>query len=273
MVDVGSIISQGFRRTFKRNGLISVGLMALFSILGTVAAQSVQRALNPVTQSSFGTLMNVSAYPLALNMPTSAAAVFYTVTTIASAVAAIGIIRTLVSDETEKLPVENFTRNLPLALLNLIGGWIVFIVVLGLGAGIPVLPGAVLYLVGFPTAGTVVGVLGGIVSVPIFLYLVTALFFWNFEIIVEDANFVEAMKKSWAQTQDHRLKLFAAGAIIFVISLAVGFATGILGFIGILAGVQAPIRVISTVPEAFMTIVSLAAASEAFNQVRENTEN
>lgn len=266
MVDVGDIISTGFNRTFKRNALVLVGLTFLINVFSSVIGQSFMSRV--ISSLSSLPATNTSQQVLALNIPVAVSGPLYLVALIASAVVGIGTIRTLVSSETEKLPREYFTEDLLMTLLNLLGGGIVFAVVLGLAYGLPVLPGYAAYLAGIQLPAVILMILGGLASLVIGTYVFTSLFFWNFYVIVDRQNLIDAMRSSWNDTEGDRLELFGAGAIVGIVTV---FTAGLLGFIlgiiGVLTGTLAATTIINMLPQALVSVFTLAAAAEAYRQI------
>ncbi|MFB6100645.1 MAG: hypothetical protein ABEK16_05215 [Candidatus Nanohalobium sp.] len=267
-VDIGEIVSTGFKRTFKRNGLILVGLMLAVSLFNTVASQSLFSQI-PSLMTSTGTQM-AQAYPLAVGMPVPLALVLQLAGVIASTVIGIGAVRTLVSSETSNLPKSNFTENILMPFLHLLVGGIVYAILVFAALTIPAAPGYILALAGVNTIGIILAVLGGVVGIGLMLFLMTALFYWNFFVIVEDQNFVNALQSSWEATEDRRIKLFVAGFLVVLISLIVGLAFGIpASIISLVTGSTALGTVINMTPSAFTGIFTVAAASEAYRQITE----
>jgi hypothetical protein len=267
-VDIGEIVSTGFKRTFKRNGLILAGLMLAVSLFNMVASQSLFSQM-PSLMTSTGTQM-AQAYPLAIGMPVPLALVLQLAGVIASTVLGIGAVRTLVSSETSNLPKSNFTENLLMPFLNLLVGGIVYTIIIFAALAVPAAPGYILVLAGVETIGIVLAVLGGIAGIGLTLFLMTALFYWNIFVIVEDQNFVSALQSSWEATEDKRIKLFIAGFLIVLISLILGFAVGLpAGFISLLTGIRLIPVIMNLVVSAFTGIFGIAAAAEAYRQITE----
>ena len=127
--------------------------------------------------------MLLKTIPLALGLSTVSSGVLLFATMIVSTVVGIGVLRTFVSDETERVPLENFTRNVVMALLNLLLGGIAYAIILVAGFMAFIIPG---------------------------FFLLVSLYFWNVFVIVEDQNFVEAFKSSWNLTQGNRLELLGS---------------------------------------------------------------
>jgi uncharacterized membrane protein YedE/YeeE len=265
MVDIGDIISTGFKRTFKRNGLMLAGLMFLINIYSTFSSQTfLIKAITGASTVPAGT----TQYPLAANLPILGGAVLYAGAIILSIVVSIGTIRTLVSSETETLPRENFTENILKPFLNLIAGGIIFGLAIGIAYAGPAVPGYALYLAGIQLPAVILLMVGVLAGLAIGTYVLTSLFFYNFFIIVEGQNFIESFRSSWEKTEGDRLSLFAAGFIASVITGVIAMVIGgVLGIIGAVTGTMAATTIVNLIPQAFVSIFTLAAAAEAYRQI------
>lgn len=236
-LDIGEVIEEGVERVIAKSGLKYVGLSLLASLITAVASGSLATAVGDSA---------MQAQPaLALGLPAPVAGLLAIAGGIFSAILGIAGTRLFVSDETESIPREFFTRNLGWALLNLIVGGIIFVVAVGVGSIFFLIPG---------------------------LFLLVSLYFWNIFVVVEDENFVEAFSSSWELTSDYRLKLFGLGIIVVVAVGIVNFLIGlILGAISLagIPGITAITTILRLIPQAFTTAFSLAASAEAYNQLRE----
>jgi uncharacterized membrane protein YedE/YeeE len=264
-VDIGDIVSTGFSRTFKRNGLILVGLTFLVNLYSTFSSQSfITRAMMEFSSMPVKT----SQTTLALNLPVFAGGMLYAGAIVISIILSIGTIRTLVSSETGKVPRENFTENILKPFLNLITGAIVFGLAIGIAYAGPALPGYALLLAGIQMPAILLVIVGLLAGLVIGTYVLTSVFFYNYFIIVDDQNFIKAFKSSWNKTEGNRMTLFAAGTIVAVITMATAGLIGfIFGLIGSLTRTVALTTVINLIPQAFVSVFTLAAASEAYRQI------
>lgn len=202
-VDIEAAIREGIDRTLARNGLVVAGLLFVISLLNGLLAASFVRRLAPVGMpGGFGGPTAVGSMPNAPSLGLSApiAGVLFIALALATLVVTVGAIRTFVTDETERLPTDHFTRNIVLAALNLIVGSIVFGIVVGIGFVLLVVPG---------------------------FFLLVSLFFWNVYVIVEDRNFIDGLQESWALTRGHRWRLFGLGIAVALITAVVNIAFGI----------------------------------------------
>ncbi|WP_331235849.1 hypothetical protein [Natronorarus salvus] len=188
--DIVGTLTQGVSRTTARNGALFVGL---FFLVGTVDAVLFG---GPTGGQVDGTTL--------VDLSPGVAVLASLLLTVATVVLYVGAIRTFVTDETEEVPTNVFTRNLPLALINFLIAGIVFAIVVGIGFLLLVIPG---------------------------LFLLTALFFFDVYVLVEDDDFLASLQNSWALTGGHRLRLFALGVLYFVIVGALGIAFGVPGLV------------------------------------------
>ena len=108
-----------------------------------------------------------------------------------SVVAMAAALRTFVTEETGTIAGEYLTRNLGWMLLNLIVGYVVFVIALWVGFLLLFVPG---------------------------LFLLVSLYFWFVLVVVEDQNFVEAFQNSWALVKGSRWKLLGLGIIVMVVA-------------------------------------------------------
>ncbi len=195
-LEVVGTLSQGVSRTTARNGALFAGLFFLVGVLNAV-----------LLGGTTGGQLN--ATPL-VDLSPGAALLISLLLGLANVVVYVGAIRTFVSDETEAIPDGVFTRNLPLALIHLVIGGILFGIAVFVGFVFLIVPG---------------------------LFLLTALFFFDVYVLVEDENFLVGLQNSWNLTSGHRLRLFGLGVLYLVILLAIGIVFAVPGlFLGPLLG-------------------------------------
>lgn len=229
-VSVSSILKEAANRSVKRNGLILMGLFFVLSMLsgflgaGVVRYTTNQQLISVVTQTN----------PVFV-LPPLVAGLLSLVIGLASLIVSIAAIRVFVSDETERLPREYFTRNMGWVMLNLIVGAVVFGIVVTLGFIALIIPG---------------------------IFLLVTLTFWSIYVVVADQNFIEGFRSSWDLTRGHRLKLLLLGIAVSLISVIINAVFGV-GFIaGSLTGL-----VLSQVGTAIVTVFLTAALAVAYNDL------
>lgn len=231
-IDIGRLVMDGFERTIARNGLLFAAIFYALSLVSGVLSADLTREL--------GTTGPTMSPAPTLGLSPLIAGLLVIVLGIVSAVVTVGAIRTFVTEETETIPTEHFTRNIVLTLVNLLVGGILFGLAVGIGFVFLIVPG---------------------------LFLLVSLFFWNYYVIVDDENFVEGFQRSWAATSGNRLKLFGLGVVVVVIGLVVNLVSAIPGIV--LPGVAAFLvtHLGSTVTQVF----GIATGARAFVQLT-NTE-
>ena len=228
-VNVTAILKEAASRSVKRNGLILMGLLFALSIvsglLGAGLAQSVDQQFVPVEAQTTALVV----------LPPLVAGLLSLVIGLATLVVSIAAIRVFVSDETQRLPREYFTRRMGWAGLNFIVGGIVFGIAVALGFVALIIPG---------------------------IFLLVALAFWTVFVAVEDQNFIESFRSSWGLTRGHRLKLLMLGIVVVLVSAIVGSLSGIatvgsesVGFVLVQAG------------SALMGVFSTAVLAAAYTEI------
>jgi hypothetical protein len=194
-LDIGGLLREGFERTTARNGLILVAITYALGIPGAVISGSINQqfeaAAGPGAGSAGATMPEL---PLGLIVLTSL------VVGLLSVIVTVGAVRTFATDDTETLPIDRFTDNLGWVLLNMIVGGIVFGVLVGIGFVLFIIPG---------------------------LFLLVALFFWQYYVILEGDSFVDGFQSSWEATSGQRFQLFGLGVVVVIISAVVGFVFGL----------------------------------------------
>lgn len=226
-LDLEGILKRGLRRSVSRNGLLLMG--ALFvsylaeELLGIGVARSAAGQQPPPADPGA-----VAPSPLAALLSLLLAVLGLLIT--------IASIRVFVSDETERLPREYFTRNAFRAAINFVVGAIVFGIIVALGFVALVLPG---------------------------IYLLVALGFWGAFVAVEDRNFVEGLRSSWRLTRGHRLEVFVLAVAGFLITVLISGVFGAGAVVGGFAEV-----VLAQAGAAVTAIVSTAIFAQTYVALR-----
>ncbi len=232
-LDVGEALRTGFNRTLKRNGFTLAAAYFLVGMANTALANTFVLGLS----RNYGLTMTGSP-GFTLPVSLGAASVLWLVTWIFSFIVGIAAIRTFVSSETRKVPKEFYTRNMGMAVLNLLLGSIVFGLIVGAGFLFFVIPG---------------------------IFLMVSLIFWNIYVIVEDQNFIEGLKNSWNLTKGNRLDVFLLGLAVIVVSLVVSFVFGLPKTMGI----NSIGAVIMQLGSAAVSVFATATLAAAYNQLTE----
>lgn len=195
-IAIGGLLKEGFERTVARNGLLFAAIFYVITVANGVISADVSRELGSGGATT-------SPAP-AVGLPLAVAGVLWLVLAVVSLVVTVAAMRTFVSEETERIPREYFTRNVVWAALNLIVGGVLFGIAVGIGLVFLIVPG---------------------------LFLLVSLFFWNYFVVVEDENFVEAFRSSWTTTEGHRLELFGLGVVVVIIGIVVTIVSAIPVFV------------------------------------------
>ena len=198
--NVGRALQEGIVRTVEPNGRLFVVVMTVTSAPNVLTYRSAVASVIPAPPDRriavFGPALPIS--PLVAG----AAIVFLY---IASFVVTAAALRTFVTDETGTILREYVTRNLGWFLVNYVVGYVVFLVAVWIGAILLVVPG---------------------------IFLLVSRYFWFVLVAVEDQNFVEAFRNSWALAKGNwwqlaglRLIVLVVGAILYGVLFALAFVT------------------------------------------------
>jgi hypothetical protein len=213
--------------------------------------------------------------PLALPISLTAAAALTLVLAVVSEAARIVAVRTLVSDETGRIPGAFVRRNIGLATINGLLGALVVGVLAGGGLFLALVIGTTLVSGGVPTFGgpfgaVVVGVLVGIGLLLLFalgVFLAVAFFFVRQEIAVEDENFVDAMADSWTLTGGDRVEVFVVALVVVALDVVASLPGFALAFLDPAVG-----ALVGIVLGAVATVFGIAVACRAYDQLRAERE-
>ena len=236
-VDIGQAIEEGGRRTIARNGLYFVAIVWVLGVLNALFANSIAGGM-------LGDLPGqppVGSVPMgpSLGLSPGVAGLLSLVISLVTVVVSAAAIRTFVTEDTETIPGDHFTRNLPWMLVNLIVGGIVFAIIVGIGFVLLVIPG---------------------------IFLLVSLFFWNLYVVVEDRNFVDGFQESWSLTSGNRIMLFVLGFVVLIILAVVNSVFGVAN--SVIPGVIG--LAIAQIGSAFASVFAIAAAARTFIQLTED---
>jgi hypothetical protein len=152
----------------------------------------------------------------------------------------IGAIRWFVGEAARPLAADLFTKRLGWTVLNLIAGTILYGLAVAVGLILLVLPG---------------------------IFLAVALFFFNYEVVVEGENAVDALVNSYSLTAGNRLQLLLLGVLFVALGLIVSLA----GSPTLVPGRLAPVVVGAGITAAF-GVYGIAVAADAYRQLVEAEE-
>lgn len=236
-VDIGAAIEDGLKRVWSKDAGILAGLFFVVGLLSQVGADTLLSGLEPMMSEPVGST------PMALGSSIGLGGFIGAVAAVASLALAAVAMRTLVSKAGESIPEEYYKRNMLYVVANMLVGGIVFGVAVMAGLFLLIIPG---------------------------LFILTALYFYTFEIAVNDKSFIEAMKTSWSLTEGNRLRLFALGAIVGIgsgaVSMLVTAPLTLLEFGGTMALLSITL---SNVVSSVVGVATLGIAAAAYNQLLE----
>ena len=233
--DIEGVLRQGISRTVARNGLLLAAVLFVVSAVNAIVGLGVSRWVADRGVLPMMPPFQAGVDAALFSVPPAVGGLVSLLASLVTLALTIGAIRTFVSDETDRLPRANFTEDLVWPGLNFIVGAIVFGVVVGIGFVLLVIPG---------------------------IFLLVTLVFWTVFVAVEDENFVDGMRSSWALTRGHRLRLFLLGVAVIIVEIVVSAVFGIGGLASGLVGV-----VFAQAGSALTTVFSLATLGAAYNQL------
>jgi len=243
-LDIPAALEDGFSRLLTRvAGLLLVAYLVV-GVISTVTAQTLSLAVMGALQSSLPsdaatppTTPGMGGNPLALDVGLPVAvALFLAQIVLAQAVGVVGI-RTFVSEARRSVPA-GVARNLPWVVLNALVAGFVVNVLIGLGTILLVIPG---------------------------IYLAVALYFVQFEVIVEERNAIDALRSGWELTKGERLGVFLLLLVIFAIGIATAVPSIVLGFVG---APTVAVVLVSVVVGGIAGVIAVAIGARAYVQLK-----
>ena len=235
-INTTNILKQGYSRSIEQNGLTLMGIVFVISVLNGLLGISITRWMAGQQLASGAVQMN----PTTLLPPVLGGIVAF-VLSIALLVVSIGAIRVFVSDETERLPREYFSRNMVWAAINFVIGGIIFGIIVALGFVALIVPG---------------------------IFLLVTLAFWTVYVAVEDQNFITAFRSSWGLTRGYRLNLFVLGVAVTLLILLVNLVFGLGNLAsGSLAG-DIVALVFAQIASAITTVFATAVLATAYTELK-----
>ncbi|WP_324756464.1 hypothetical protein [Haloarcula montana] len=233
-LQIGSAVGGAVDRLVSRTG---GALLVSYSVLVIAIQVSMNTAIAQLYRQ-MGFTEAATLLPLALDIPLGVAVGSIFVAMLLSTYLSVVGVRTFVADAQESFPAGALTRNVPLAVLNVLVGGVVY--------GLAVFVGSLLLLVP-----------------GIFLYVV--LIFMVPYIAVEDRNFVTALRESYRLSEGNRVALFALLVLVVAVSGVFG------GIVGAGAFLLSPSlsQLLITLVQAPTSLFSLAVISVAYSQLRE----
>lgn len=234
-LQIGSTLEEAGYRLFSRTGAI---LLAAFLAL-LLSFQALFNTILATTYTRLGYGEIAAALPLTLDIPLPVAGAGIAVGFVVSLYLTIVSFRTFVDGARDSFPEGAFTRNVPLAMVNVFVGGIVYGLLVFLGSLLLLIPGVLAYVA--------------------FVFTVPY-------VIVDDRNFVAALKKSYRLTEGDRLALFG---LLFIVIAAAALVGGVVGLLGALALPQSAAQLPTVVIQPLVSLYSTAVIAVAFEQLRE----
>lgn len=233
-LQIGSALEEAGYRLFSRTGAIL--LAAFFALM--VSWQALINTILATTVSRMGYGDITAALPLTFDIPLTVAGAGVAVTFVVSLYLTVVSFRTFVPGARASFPEGAFTRNVPLAMVNVFVGGIVYSLLVFIGSLLLIIPGIFAYVA--------------------FIFMVPY-------IIVEDRNFIAALKESYRLTEGDRLALLG---LLFIVVASAALVGGMVGFVGGLAFSGPTSQLPTIIIQPLVSLYSTAVIAVAFKQLR-----
>ena len=214
-----------------------IGAFYILNVATTIFSDSLAAILG----ADFMGMNGVSSGFLALQTgPAALWAGLLAITVLVNIWLTIGMLRHFVNRRFDGIDRSLLTENLTMPALNFIAGSILFMILVGIGTVLLIVPG---------------------------IYLLVSLIFWSIFVAVEDDTFIDALKNSWDLTKGNKIDMFLIGLGIFLLGL---LASAILGVPNILlmSVNQAAGVLVSQIANAFGTVLGMATLAHAYNELQ-----
>ncbi|GGO00152.1 hypothetical protein [Haloarcula pellucida] len=193
---IGVALSDAAAHLVSRTGAV---LLAVSLVVQIVTTTIVYSAL-AWWYASLGLADAARMLPLTVDVAAPVLGAGYLVVLVVSLYSSVVAVRTFVAGAGATFPDGAFTRNVPLAMVNLLVGGLTYSLVVAVGS-LLVVPGLVAYVA--------------------FLFMLPI-------VAVEDRNFVDALRESYRRTKGHWVRLFALMVVVVALS---GFLGGVIGLV------------------------------------------
>lgn len=209
-LDIPAVLEDGFSRLPTRVAAILFVAYLAIGLVSTVTAQTLSLAVVGALQTTIPADATAPTTPgmgdttLALDVGLPVAVALFLIQIVLAQVIGVVGIRTFVSDARSSFP-SGLASNLAWVVLNALAAGFVVNVLIGIGTILLVIPG---------------------------IYLAVALYFVQFEVIVEEQNAIDALRTGWELTKGERLGVFLLLLVVFAIGLASAVPGIVLGFVG-----------------------------------------
>ncbi len=261
-LDIADAVESAVDKTISSTGAQVTALFFVVSLLNTVTGSTFGKAISEQLSSMLppGATISPSAgagmsggFPLALEMPLWLAGFSASGALVLSIVGSIGAIRAL-EGSVSGLEGSHFTRNVGWVGINLAVGGIVFGIAVFIGSILLFIPG---------------------------LFLLSALYLWNFYTITDDQSFIEGFKSSWQATSNdadpdsgffnryfigsNRFRIIVTLLLTFIITGLFSFA--VTAPLNLALGQGAALELLKIIPGAITTTFSLATLVAVYDQL------
>jgi hypothetical protein len=236
-IHLGDALSEGLERTSAQNGIQIAALYALTSLLIAIFSADMSAASGSMQTETSSPLLQstqLQQEPI-LGLPVGIAVAGLLVVYFSQLLLYVVAVRTFFSEKQETIPREFLTHNLPMLLANLVVGFGVYILLVGIGLIMLLVPG---------------------------IYIALVLSFWYFECILADRNFVEAFRESRELTNGIKVELFLLGIVLVGLALVTNLVSVAVG----LVLPQLATMTISSVLGGGVSAFSVAVYTSAYQQ-------
>jgi hypothetical protein len=233
-LQIGSALSDGIDSLTTRGGARLVAVYVVLQVITQVAINSL--FATTLADQLPAEAMN-TAYPLALDVPLAVSGVVTAIALVATILVSIVAMRALYAD-LDEVPNAQHTHRLPRTLAVLIVVSLITGVAIGIGLIFLVIPG---------------------------IFLAVALVFTQLAVVVEEAGVVGALKRSWSLTKGNRIRLFALGLIVAIVSGILSALFGLLGVVSPAVG-----NLVSAAITGVMSLFGLAVLVSAYQQITDS---
>lgn len=238
-LQIGQTLRQSGSLLVSRTGAILLGCYLLFNAANVVVTNTIIAAAYRRT----GLREVAAALPATLDLPLSVAAAGYLILLLFGTYLSVVSVRTFVAGSRKSFPAEALTRNISLAILNVLVGGFVYGLAVIFGLVLLVIPGLIAYVA--------------------FLFLLPY-------IAVEDRNFVGALRESYRLSKGNWIML---GVLVLIIVAGAGLSGAL---VGLLAGLVVPAGLAQlsfVVVQAPITLYTVAVIAVAFTQLRDGDDD
>lgn len=242
-LNIGSSLTGGVRRVATRNGALLVLAYAVIGLVWQVAVYSLFATQLPRDGATGPPGTSGAAALPSIDVPLPVVVIVGVLSFLALQYLTIVAVRVFVGGHARSIPGEYYRRNVVGAIVNTIIGGIAYGILVAIGTVLLIVPGFIAYI---------------------------AFCFTIFYVIIDDENFVAALRHSWRLTRGSWIRLFVVLAILFIVVGVVGAIVSVVAaaVVGAVVGPSAA-TVASGVLALPFSLLSIGVLAEAFVQLRE----